>query len=49
MADWDWVYELIEQKYEPQPELPEDCLFILLKKNPLLQDLIDKYSLQMEL
>lgn len=49
--DWwttDWTEELITFKYKPQPELPEDILFMMLKKYPNLQQFIEKYDLQLE-
>jgi len=49
MANWEWVDELIFKPYKPKPELPEDVLFLMLKKQPLLQDLINHFELQMEL
>jgi len=49
MSDWDWVHEIISQRQEPVPELPEDNIILLLKKNPLLEEMIDTLELEMEL
>jgi len=50
VCDWDWADDLIySRKKEPERELPEDILFYFLKKNPMLQVLIDKHELAMEL
>jgi len=49
MDDWDWVYELIESKpYTPEMSLPEDIHFYFLKKQPLLEDLIERFDLMLE-
>ena len=49
MNSWDWVDEIISQRYTPEMEIPEDILYLLLKKNPVLQELIDEFDLEMEL
>lgn len=47
-GDASWDEELIKYKHKPQPELPEDILYILLEKNPKLADLIERYDLSLE-
>ena len=49
MDSWDWALELISQRRELLPELPEDLIIILLRRNPLLEEMIDKLELEMEL
>ncbi len=50
MADsWDWADEIISQRRDPVPELPEDSLIFLLRKNPLLEEMIEKLDLAMEI
>ena len=46
---WDWADELISQRSEPIMELPEDVLIMMMRKNPLLEELMDKLELEMEL
>ena len=48
MDDWDWVYELIENKYEPEMELPEDLLYYFLHKSPMVQIIIERLDLELE-
>jgi len=48
---WDnpsWDEELTHFIYKPQPELPEDVLYILLNKNPKLSELIERFDLELE-
>ena len=47
--DWTWVYEIIFAKREIEMELPEDALIHMMKKNPLLEELISKYDLELEI
>jgi len=47
MSDWD--LEIISQRIEPVPELPEDNLILLLRKNPVLEEMIEKLTLELEL
>jgi len=47
MSDWD--LEIISQRREPVPELPEDQIILLWKKNPLLEEMIEKLTLELEL
>ena len=44
-----WDERIIYKKNKREPELPEDCLFILLKKNPLLETFINHFDLQLGL
>ena len=46
--DRDWSEELIFKKEERLPELPEDLLFILCRKNPVLEDMIERFELQID-
>ena len=46
---WDWVYEIIDKPLEVKPELPEDALLFFKKKSPMVQVLIDRFDLDMEL
>ena len=43
-----WDEELILSKWEPPIELSEDVLVMMLRKNPLLQELIEHFELEME-
>jgi hypothetical protein len=43
------VYELIEKKDTLLPELPEDLLYMFIKKNKNLEELIERFDLQMEI
>ena len=49
MSDWAWVEEIISYRYTPQMELPEDSMMYFLNKHPILQEMIDKLDLAMEL
>ena len=51
MLTWDdlpWDEALTRSPYKPQPELPEDVLFLMMKKQPKLADLINHFNLEME-
>jgi len=51
MTYWDnpsWDEELIRLKKNHEPELPEDVLFVFLKRNPALINLIEKFDLRIE-
>ena len=46
MDSWDWVYELIKPP-KPSMELPEDVIIYMLSKNKKLQELIDRFDLDL--
>lgn len=46
---WDWVEEICYRKYEPEMELPEDLYVYFTRKSPMVQVLIDRFSLEMEM
>lgn len=46
---WEWVYELIERKADPLPELSEDLLIFFMRKSPKVQEIIDRLFLEMEI
>ena len=46
--DDEWWEEIIFAKREPEMELPEDILIYMMRKNPLLEELISKYDLDLE-
>ena len=43
-----WDEEICLRPYTPSMELPEDVLYMFIKKQPKLQELIDKFELIME-
>jgi len=43
-----WDEKLIRHHHIPEPELPEDILFDLLRRKPMLAKLIDKFDLEIE-
>jgi len=43
-----WDELLIFKKSKPEMELPEDVVFYFCHINPLLQELIEKYDLEIE-
>jgi hypothetical protein len=48
---WDepsWDEELTRNRYRPVPELPEDVLFHMLKRNPQLEKFINDFNLEIE-
>ena len=44
----DWAEEIVFKKEERLPELPEDIAICLLRKNPELEKLIQRFNLQIE-
>lgn len=48
-SDWEWVYDLIEKPPKLSPELPEDIWVMFVRKNPMVQELIDKFSLELDI
>jgi hypothetical protein len=45
----DWADHIIfSRKKEPEMELPEDILFHIMRKNPYIEKLIDRFDCQME-
>ena len=48
MWEAEWWEEIIFAKREPEMELPEDILIYMMRKNPLLEELISKYDLDLE-
>jgi len=48
-SDWEWVDELLQKKQELKPELPEDIAFMLMKRYPILEELIERFELELEL
>ena len=46
---WEWWEELCYKKHECLPELSEDLYFYMIKKNKILEELIERFSLEMEI
>ena len=49
MDDMEWWEEICYRKYEPEMELPEDLLIYFTRKSPMVQEIIDRLFLEMEI
>ena len=49
MDRWAWVYEIINEKREPKPELPEDVYWMMLKRYPILEEFMERLQLEIEI